>query len=90
MAAKRGRELCTRTCACVICADRSTIGGRVVRAGVDVGGWWLGAVRDGCHGEGGLVQEALAGEELARVAVGAHAEEEHVEPGSCSRRAWHR
>ena len=47
----------------------------------DAAGRRLGAVRDGGHGEGGLVEEAVAGEERAGVAVGAHAQQEDVEPG---------
>ena len=56
----------------------------VVDGGVgegDAAGRRLGAVRDGRHGEGGLVEEAVAGEERAGVAVGAHAQQEDVEPG---------
>ena len=47
----------------------------------DAAGRRLGAVGDGRDGEGRLVEEAVAGEERAGVAVGAHAQQEHVEPG---------
>ena len=47
----------------------------------DATGRRLGAVGDGCDGEGGLIQKAVAGEERAGVPIGAHPQQQHVQPG---------
>ena len=53
----------------------------------DPAGRRLGAVCDGGDGQRGLVQELVAGEERAGVAVGAHPQQQHVQPRKLRRRA---